>query len=477
MEDDALVLVVAEVVVPVQQRRRQRGGFLQHVHRERADDVRLAGARHEPVAHHAHGRAGHDAVELFERRPALDRRRVELALVHEPVDGHAQLRHLQQALARDAVDAGVGVHFLDLGRDGRLVVAQAADPAEDLREVERLDRDAGALQQLLAVADGVEGRRAGADLAQAGVLQRAHDAAHPDEPAQVPREVLALGVHGVAARERVLDPVLAQVVAGAHLAAEAVAPVGDRHLVGGVLEGVHEHGHVQPGPAQRVRDGALVAEVGQRHEHAVDLVAVRAEEVGAEAGFLQALDGAVVGGLDRGDDGADAQPFEHVEHGLPAGLAEVVGEKPAIPYDDAQRHRLRPPAAARRLYVFGGAEGRRVAFSFCTRSRSHGVLRFGKVSGEAKGLRAAASVGDAWRGSRPAYQRVQTDLSSIDTFQSSSSDLNNAPRPGLTRSSPRRRLRPTRNPGPEGRWIAGRPARPGGRLSRSFRRRAPRRAG
>ena len=70
----------------------------------------------------------------------------------------------------------------ELGLDGVVVVFRFFDAAHDFGEVEGFDGDAGALQQLLRVADGVEGRGARADGAEADVAQAADDAADGGEP-------------------------------------------------------------------------------------------------------------------------------------------------------------------------------------------------------------------------------------------------------------------------------------------------------
>ena len=96
-------------------------------------------------------------------------------------------------------------------------------------------------------------------------------------------------------------------------------------------------GHAESGPAQRIGHRALVAEVRQRDEHAVDLVAVRAEQVGAGPGVRQTLDGTVLGGVDGQRDDADAFLLEDAEH-LGAPLrAEMSWKEAAIANDDAER--------------------------------------------------------------------------------------------------------------------------------------------
>ena len=45
-------------------------------------------------------------------------------------------------------------------------------------------------------------------------------------------------------------------------APEGVAAVCDGHAARGIGSGLHQHGYVEPGKAQRVGDGALVAKIG-----------------------------------------------------------------------------------------------------------------------------------------------------------------------------------------------------------------------
>ena len=53
----------------------------------------------------------------------------------------------------------------------------------------------------------------------------------------------------------------------------------DLHVVAAVGRGLHQHRHVQRGVADRIGDAALVAEIRQRHDDAVDLVAMLAEQL------------------------------------------------------------------------------------------------------------------------------------------------------------------------------------------------------
>ncbi len=187
VEADALVGMAAVVVVPVEQRRRCPAGQRQHIHAQRAGHVHFAGRRNQVVAHHAHDGAGHHAEELFHRGPALHGADRHMRLLHPSVDHRAQLGHLQQ---RRVGNAGRGDILLDRGQLGLrriVVVLHAIDAPEDLRQIDRLDRDAAGLKDALGVADGVEGRRTRANGADAQILQPLHNAANlrrttPDPP-------------------------------------------------------------------------------------------------------------------------------------------------------------------------------------------------------------------------------------------------------------------------------------------------------
>ena len=149
-----------------------------------------------------------------------------------------------------------------------------------------------------------------------------------------------------------LMPYCLQVVAVRHLAAERVAPILDRHVLRVVREGMDQHGHVQFGPAHGVGDGALVAKVGQRDQHAVDFVAVGAEQVGAAAGFFNALNAAVARFLRRERNHIDAFLLQHLKHGLAAGVTEVRREKAAVADNHAQGQGLSGYVHGSLQYVF-----------------------------------------------------------------------------------------------------------------------------
>ena len=139
--------------------------------------------------------------------------------------------------------------------------------------------------------------------------------------------------------ERIADAVLAEVVADRHLAAEAVAAMLDRHAPALVREGVDEHRHVEVRPAQRVGHRPLVAEVRQRHEDAVDLVAAGPEQVGAGAAVGEAFDGPVRRGVGLERDRLEAFPAHGGEHVGASGGAEMRRKEAAVADDDAQRRR------------------------------------------------------------------------------------------------------------------------------------------
>ena len=75
---------------------------------------------------------------------------------------------------------------------------------------------------------------------------------------------------------------------------------------------------------------ALVSEIRQRHDDAVDLVAVGAEQVGALPRFGAGLHGAVLGLFGREADRLVAGALDGGDHLLAAGLREMVREKAAV---------------------------------------------------------------------------------------------------------------------------------------------------
>ena len=103
-----------------------------------------------------------------------------------------------------------------------------------------------------------------------------------------------------------------------------------------VGEGLDQHRHAQVRPAQRVGHGALVAEVGQRDQHAVDLLAMCVEQLGALVGVLQALDAAVGRVLRPQRDDLEAGVFQHLDHLFPARLAQVAGKEAAVADDQSE---------------------------------------------------------------------------------------------------------------------------------------------
>ncbi len=99
---------------------------------------------------------------------------------------------------------------------------------------------------------------------------------------------------------------------------------------------MHEDRHVEFSEAKRVSDGPLLAEVRQRHEHAVDRITVRPEEIGALLRVFVADNGAEFRGRGIECDRFDPLLLQDCEDFLAAGLAEMGGEESPVPYDDSE---------------------------------------------------------------------------------------------------------------------------------------------
>ena len=238
-------------------------------------------------------------------------------------------------------DIGLDLSQLHLHRI--VGVLQPADAAKDLAEVQRVHVDAGTLKQLLAVADGVERGGTRADGADSAVAQALDHAANGSEPRQIPGEFGAIERFGMQRRQRIRNFVLRQIVAGAHLAAEAIAPHGDGHVVGAIGRGLDEHGYVQAGGPQRLHLAALFTKIGQRDDDAVDLVAVAVKQLRALAGIRTGFHSTVLRVFRGENHYAVAGGFQHADDFLTAGLGQVIREEAAIADDDAKglfsRHR------------------------------------------------------------------------------------------------------------------------------------------
>ena len=127
-------------------------------------------------------------------------------------------------------------------------------------------------------------------------------------------------------------PYWLQVVADGHLAAEAVATVRDGHLAGDVGRGLDEHGDAQVGETDGVGQSALLTEVGQGDDEAVDGVGVGLEESGTLFGVLVGLDRAVGGDFRREHDGLDAGGFQRGDDFKRGPLvARCEGKNPRLP--------------------------------------------------------------------------------------------------------------------------------------------------
>jgi hypothetical protein len=131
-----------------------------------------------------------------------------------------------------------------------------------------------------------------------------------------------------------LDVVLEEDVHHGQLAAERVAAQGRAHLVHIVGVRVNQDRHT--GVLERGRTAVLVAKVGQREDHAVELAAILLQEGGEPGPLLDRFHRAVAGGrLVQGDDFV-AEAFQRCDQlgaragnegrGEEAPVAQVKGE-------------------------------------------------------------------------------------------------------------------------------------------------------
>ena len=281
MKDDRFVRVVAVIVVPVDDGAGCSGREGEDVHGDHPHHVRLAGAGQQIVGHHAHQRTGHHPEKFFHRRPTLNRGSRQLVGRHPIVHHGAELGHLQERCRRNAPRRDVPFNARKLFFHLRVVVLQAVDTAEDLRQVQRFDGNAAVFQELLAEADGIERRGTRAQHPHSKVFEPLHYAAGGGECLQVGLESFGRGRHRMLSGQRKSDSVLPQVVADRNLSAEAVAPPAHQHFIRLVGIGVDQDRHVEVCHANAVGHAALVAEIRQAYHDAFNFVTMLSKQLAA----------------------------------------------------------------------------------------------------------------------------------------------------------------------------------------------------
>ena len=225
MKHDPLVRVVAEIIVPIQQRARLPRRQRHRIHPDQPGNIGFARARLQRVAQHAHHRAGDDAEKFFHCRPALHRRADKFVIRDEFVQNDAEFRHFQQAFVANPNRLDIPLDVRQFRGHRRIIVAQFANLPENVGQIHAFDRNSGAFQQFFAVPHGDKRRRARPDLPKAGFAQAIHDAADSGEFFQILPETRGKRVNRVQPGQTVFDAVLHQVVARRHFAAETIAPV------------------------------------------------------------------------------------------------------------------------------------------------------------------------------------------------------------------------------------------------------------
>jgi hypothetical protein len=105
-----------------------------------------------------------------------------------------------------------------------------------------------------------------------------------------------------------------------------------------VRRGLHQHGDRQVGGSQRVGNGALVAEIGQCDNDAVDLMAVFAKQFRKLGSLGEALDGAVPGFLRSDGNHVVAGLLERLDHFAAPALRQMTGKEPAVSDDQTKSH-------------------------------------------------------------------------------------------------------------------------------------------
>ncbi len=182
VEQDALVLLIAVIVVPVQHRRGIAGGELQGVHGDRVAHVHLACRCDASVIHLTEQHAWGNAELLLHFHPTAEGQCVHPVLLDDVVQDHAQLDEVVERLGRHRLPGCVRLESGGLVLHLRVRGLQGLKAGEDIGEVQRLDGDAVTLERDLVDAHGLEGGGPRADRADRRLSQAV---AHPTEAIEV----------------------------------------------------------------------------------------------------------------------------------------------------------------------------------------------------------------------------------------------------------------------------------------------------
>jgi hypothetical protein len=145
---------------------------------------------------------------------------------------------------------------------------------DHFREVDGLNGDSLAFQDLLTVANGVESSWPGTDDSHPEVLESPIDPTNPSKTLQVPLKSGGSRINGVEFGQRVFDSVLVEVVADRDLAAEGIPAVSDGQLILIIWIGLYQDRYIQPRPADGIGNCPLIAKVGKGDEHTVNFISV-----------------------------------------------------------------------------------------------------------------------------------------------------------------------------------------------------------
>ena len=326
VEEDALVLVVAVIVVPVEAGRRTVAREHQCIHGHRVVGVHLAGCGEAHVIEHAQDGAGADALVFLGLSPAAQAQRVQLVFGDNLVECEAHARQvIERLFIRHAREIGVGTEDLFAFAE---VVAEVGrvHPVEYLGHVQRDDGDAIAFERQLIEADGFECGSARTDGAHSHAAQSVGDAADGGEPLELQLEAIGVRVDDVWPVGAEQDADLREDVLNRELAAEAIPAIFGVHFVHLIRIGHNEDGDA--GIAERPFGGFFVAEVRQGQDDAVELTFVGLKEPGELAGVGERFHGAGGGLVGRHHEGVVTFCFHDVRDFGPGCFDQTMGKEP-----------------------------------------------------------------------------------------------------------------------------------------------------
>ena len=338
MEENNLVLLLAVVVVPVEDGSGLLTGQRHGAHGDGGAHVDLTACGNPPVVQFTQQDAGADAQHLLHLIPAAQGQGIQMVFFNVSVNGHRDLGQGIFVLFGDFGEVRIILQVLFFGKHFGIVVRHVLNLEEQLAQVKALHIDAMLLHCNLIKTGGFESGGARADAAEIETLHAVHNPADGCKILQVLPELRAEGVHNMGLENRERHTILREHISDGELAAKGITPMLEIHLPDLIGIRLHEDGY-----ARILQSGDGTVFVGKdRHgeDYAVILALMLFEPSGIQQALVAGLDAAVAGQGSVHGDVVIACLGDSLDHVVPCAVDEFAGHKATVAECQSKSHFL-----------------------------------------------------------------------------------------------------------------------------------------